>query len=62
LRLLGPFQKPFFVPWGQIRAKRVKAWFVTYVTLTFGMRGEGVMSVRERTFERIAAIGRVRAD
>jgi len=62
IRLLGPFQKPFFVPWGQIRAERKKALFTTLVALTFGMRAEGGMTIRERAFERIAAIGNLRMD
>ncbi|MDG2003476.1 MAG: hypothetical protein P8J20_09110 [Novosphingobium sp.] len=62
MRLLGPFQRPFFVPWGQIKAQRRSRLFFKSVELNFGMRGEGKMAVRERSFERIAAIGNIRAD
>ena len=62
MRLLGLFQKPSFVPWGQISAERGSRLFIKIVTLTFGMRGEGSMAIRARTFERIAAVGNHRAD
>lgn len=61
MRLLGPFRKPFFVPWGLIGAKRSKIFLVKYVVLTFGMRGEGGMAIRERAFERIAVVGNLKA-
>ncbi len=59
-KLLGPFRKPFFVPWGQISAKPSKFGFFRYVTLTFGSRGEGSMAVRERAFEQMAAMGNLK--
>jgi len=61
LRLLGPFQRPFFVPWSQIRAERTSGLFLNYVTLAFGMRGKGGMVIRERAFERMAAVGNLSA-
>jgi hypothetical protein len=56
-RLLGPFQKPFFVPWGQIRSEPFSSPFMKLVSLTLGARGEGTILIRQRTFERIAVVG-----
>lgn len=61
-RLLGPFQKPLFVPWGQISAERANSPFFKIVSLNLGMRSEGTMIIRQRTFDRIAAKGNLRLD
>lgn len=55
LRLLGPFQKPFFVPWNQIRAEPGFDLLIKAVRLTFGPRGEGNVTISRGTFDRIAA-------
>lgn len=59
-RLLGPFLKPLFVPWGQINAERANSPFMKLVTLNLGSQSEGTMIIREKTFDRIAATGRIR--
>jgi len=55
LRLLGPFQKPFLVPWNQIRVEPGFDLLIKAVRLSFGLRGEGSMTISRRTFDRIAA-------
>lgn len=54
MRILGPFRKPLFVPWSQIRAVREKLAFFNYVRLTLGMGQEGSLAIHAQAFERIA--------
>jgi hypothetical protein len=60
LRLLGPFQRPFFVPWSRISVSRRRILFRSFCELSFGMPAEGNLLLRERTARRIAARGTLR--
>jgi hypothetical protein len=60
LPLLGPFRKPFFVPWAQIGAERRQLVLIEAVMLSFGEQGK--MLIRASAFERMAAVGNLRAD
>jgi hypothetical protein len=55
LRLLGPFQRSFFVPWNQISVEPGFDLLIRAVRLTFGPRGEGSLTISRGTFDRIAA-------
>jgi hypothetical protein len=55
LRLLGPFQRPFFVPWSSIRVGRRRILFRHFYELSFGTPAAGNLLLTERTAERIAA-------
>ena len=61
LRFLGPFQRPFFVPWGQIRTEPENALFVRYVRLALGLCNEAGLAISQRTFDKIAANSPLRA-
>jgi hypothetical protein len=54
LRLLGPFQRPFFVPWSQISVVRRRILFRGFCELSFGTPAEGKLLLLERTARRIA--------
>lgn len=54
-RILGPFSRPFLVPWSEIAANREKVLFGMLVRLTFG-QGTGHLDLRPATCERIAAL------
>jgi hypothetical protein len=53
-RILGPFNRPFFVPWNDIAAAHRKLWFTDAVRLTFG-RGAGHLDVNQKVIARISA-------
>jgi hypothetical protein len=55
LRLLGPLQRPFFVPWSSIRVGRRRILFRHFYELTFGLPAVGNLLLAERTAKRIAA-------
>jgi hypothetical protein len=55
LRLLGPFQRPFFVPWSSIRVSRRRILFRRFYELSFGTPATGNLLLAERIAERIAA-------
>lgn len=59
-RLFGPMLRPFFVPWNEIAVQERTFLTVRSFRLTFG-KGEGEMTLRPKTWERIAALGLVRA-
>jgi hypothetical protein len=56
-KLFGPFQKPFFVPWHEISPGEKRLLFFRYVSLLFGTRSGTSLTIRRRTYKRIAAIG-----
>lgn len=59
LRFLGPFQRPFQVPWGQIQAEPVRRFFQPMVRLGFGRPEVGSLIIDLRSWERLkaAAVG-----
>ena len=60
-RLIGPFQKPLFVPWGQIKPETQRAFFVKHVALVIGYMGEGSLAISSGAFARIVANSPLRA-
>ncbi len=59
MRLLGPFQKPLFIPWAQIEPSRTKVAFFDYVRLNAGRMEESTIAIRQKTFDRIASVAPV---
>lgn len=55
LRILGPFQRPFFVPWDEIVAERRDMLFVKAVRLSLGRTRPGHIRISAWAFDRIAA-------
>ena len=62
VRLLGPFQRPFFVPWSEIGVKKRNYLVYSAYRLTFGRENTGKLLLGRRTFDRIAAGGRLKVD
>lgn len=60
LRMLGPFQRPFFVPWSSIRVSRRRILFRRFYELSFGTPAQGNLLLLERTGQRIAALAPLR--
>lgn len=60
LRLLGPFQRPFFVPWSDIQTRRRRILFRDYCELRFGRPWIGNLILPRRTAATIAAAGPLR--
>jgi hypothetical protein len=60
LRLLGPFQRPFFVPWPDIETRRRRLLFRDYCELRFGRPWIGRLILPRRTAARIATAGPLR--
>lgn len=52
--LFGPFEKPFIVPWTEIRAQNVPALFGAKVQLMFG-DGIGSMRIKASSWESLVA-------
>lgn len=59
-RLLGPFQRPFFVPWSNIAAERGKFLFGTFYRLNFGVPAVGALSLHVGAAQKIAAASPLR--
>jgi hypothetical protein len=59
-KLLGPFQRPFFVPWSSITAERGRFLFGTYYRLNFGTPPVGALSLHTGVVQKIAATGPLR--
>jgi hypothetical protein len=60
LRLVGPFQRPSFVPWSNIWVGRRRIIFRRFCELSFGTPVEGNLLLSERTVRRIAAVAPLR--
>lgn len=60
MRLLGPFQHPFFVPWSSITVERGRFLFGTYCSLHFGTPAVGALRLHTGVVQKIAATGRLR--
>ncbi|MGH6614369.1 hypothetical protein [Sphingomonas sp.] len=54
-RLFGPFQKPFFVPWQEIRTEAKTFFFVPMTKLSFGNPANGTLKIDARAWLRLAA-------
>jgi hypothetical protein len=54
-RIFGPLQRPFFVPWNEIRVEKFNLFFFSRYRLNFGNRNDAGLSIGRRAFERIAA-------
>lgn len=55
LRLFGPFQRPFLVPWEQIKAEPRTLFFLPSVRLSFGDSEVGNLTIDARLWERLAS-------
>jgi hypothetical protein len=53
-RIFGPFSKPYFVPWGDIRVYRLTQYYMPAARLDFA--GKGELSVRAITANRLARV------
>ena len=59
-RVFGLFQRPFFVPWGQINVTLRKTLlfpYHSYVQLTFGKSAVGKLNIKSSTLARIVGSG-----
>ncbi|MXO90485.1 hypothetical protein [Pontixanthobacter aquaemixtae] len=54
-RFLGPFSRPFFVPWGDIRTEKVQLLFVPAIRLCLGLPEAGRLAVTHRCARKIAS-------
>jgi hypothetical protein len=59
IRLLGPFARPFFVPWANITVERGDLLFAAFYKLNFGMPVIGALRLYAGTAEKLAATGRL---
>jgi len=55
LRMFGPFQRPFEVPWNQIRVEPAKAFFQPLVRLRLGTPEIGRLTIDARSWRRLAS-------
>lgn len=55
LRLFGPFQRPFLVPWDRITAEPRTQFFIPSVRLSFGRPEVGTLTIDARLWQRLAA-------
>ena len=53
-RLLGPFSRPFLVPWPEIRAEWKRFIFFRWIRLAFGDPVAGTLSISSRTAAELA--------
>ena len=53
--MLGPFSRPFFVPWSDISAIRSTSGARAEVKLTFGQPAMGRLTVSRKTWRRLSA-------
>jgi hypothetical protein len=54
-RSFGPWSRPFFVPWEQVKIRRARWFLMDVVELTFGAAAHGKLTVRADTAQRLAA-------
>ena len=52
-KIFGPFSRPFFVPWAEIRAAPRQQFFQKMVRLGFGWPEGGVLSIDARAWARL---------
>jgi hypothetical protein len=55
LKLLGAFQRPFFVPWTDMAAEADRVWSGRIVRLRLARWPGGEIRIRQRTYDRLAA-------
>jgi hypothetical protein len=61
-RLLGPFSRPFFVPWTDIRVESRTHLFLKMARLGFGQPEVGVLSIEAGMWARLAEAAELAAD
>ena len=62
-KIFGPFSRPFFVPWEEIRAAPRQQFFQKMVRLGFGLPEAGVLSIDARAWSRLSEeAGMARSD
>jgi hypothetical protein len=54
-RVFGPFSRPIFVPWDEIKVQPRQIFFQKMARLGFGRPEAGVLSIDGRAWERLAA-------
>lgn len=60
-RMFGPFQRPFLVPWSDIRAEPRQMLFVPSTKLRFGAPEIGTLTIDTASWQRLAAFATGRA-
>jgi hypothetical protein len=53
-RVFGPFSKPYFIPWSDIRVYRLTEYFMPAARMEFGQPAKGALSVGVNTANRLA--------
>lgn len=54
-KIFGPFDRPFFVPWGQLTSERTRSLLGQRVTLCFGRPAIGHLQISSRLADKLAA-------
>lgn len=54
-KIFGPFDRPFFVPWEQLRVERREAWLQKVAILSFGEPAAGQLQISGALASRLAA-------
>jgi len=54
-RIFGPFQRPFLVPWNEIRAEPVQRFFQPMAKLSFGKPAVGKLTIDASSWARLSA-------
>ena len=57
-RFLGPFQRPFLVPWSAIAAEKEAALFGSLTRLRLGRPETATLTLRTSSWERLAVVRR----
>jgi hypothetical protein len=52
-KIFGPFQRPLFIPWTDIRTTPSRSFLVSTVKLTFGTPPVGTLKIDARSWERL---------
>ena len=60
-RMFGPFQRPFLVPWAEIRAESKRVFFVPSTRLRLGLPEVGTLTIDTASWQRLAAFASGRA-
>jgi hypothetical protein len=58
-RVFGPFCRPFFVPWDEIKVQPRQVLFQKMARLGFGRPEAGVLSINSRAWDKLAAEARL---
>jgi hypothetical protein len=59
-RLFGPFSRPFFVPWEDIRSEKQKVLFIEQAKLTFGSPAAGTLKIFSSVWDVLQGVRKLR--